>query len=337
MQNVFRGAYVGLFEIGIMYYAVKLWTAGEVSSGVIVLVQMYVFTAFELVWNIGRNMRRIMEAVANAQEMIEIFETPVEVQDVQYPQKCQIARGAMDIKNITFGYTKDANVFENFSLSIAPGEKVGLVGHSGSGKSTITKLLLRFADVERGEILIDGQNIAHIKQDDLRRNISYVPQEPMLFHRSLAENIAYAKPNATQEEIVQAAKKAHAHEFIVQLKDGYDTLVGERGVKLSGGERQRVAIARAMLKDAPILILDEATSALDSVSERHIQKAFETLMQDKTTIVIAHRLSTIQKMDRIIVFDKGHIVEEGAHDNLLSKRGTYFTFWQEQTAQVLDD
>jgi len=320
-----------------MYYAVKLWIAGEVSSGVIMLVQMYVFTAFELVWNIGRNMRRIMEAVANAQEMIEIFETPVEVQDVQYPQKCQIARGAMDIKNITFGYTKDANVFENFSLSIAPGEKVGLVGHSGSGKSTITKLLLRFADVERGEILIDGQNIAHIKQDDLRRNISYVPQEPMLFHRSLAENIAYAKPNATQEEIVQAAKKAHAHEFIVQLKDGYDTLVGERGVKLSGGERQRVAIARAMLKDAPILILDEATSALDSVSERHIQKAFETLMQDKTTIVIAHRLSTIQKMDRIIVFDKGHIVEEGAHDNLLSKRGTYFTFWQEQTAQVLED
>lgn len=240
-------------------------------------------------------------------------------------------------KNLSlFSYEKkQEDVLKDFSLTITPGEKVGLVGHSGAGKTTITKILLRFADISEGEVLIDGQSIQKIKQDDLRRKISYVPQEPMLFHRSLSENIAYGKPDASMEEIVAVAKKAHAHEFIEKLSKGYDTLVGERGVKLSGGERQRVAIARAMLKDAPILILDEATSSLDSVSERHIQEALAELMKGRTTIVIAHRLSTIQKMDRIIVMEEGGIVEEGKHEDLLARGGMYAEFWREQAGGFL--
>jgi len=210
------------------------------------------------------------------------------------------------------------------------------VGHSGSGKSTITRLLLRFSDIKRGEILIDDQDITKIKQDELRLKISYVPQESILFHRSIKENIGYAKNNTTEAEIIKAAKKAHAHEFISKLPRGYDTLVGERGVKLSGGERQRVAIARAMLKNAPILVLDEATSSLDSISETYIQDAFNELMKGKTTIVIAHRLSTVQKMDRIIVLDQGKIVEEGTHQELLTKQGFYAELWEHQTGGFLE-
>ena len=204
------------------------------------------------------------------------------------------------------------------------------MGSSGAGKTTITKLLLRFADVTGGAIKIDGQDIRAIKQDDLRASIAYVPQDPILFHRSLSENIAYGKPTATQKEIEEAAKLAHADDFITNLHHGYDTLVGERGVKLSGGERQRVAIARAILKNAPILILDEATSSLDSVSEMHIKAALDVLMKGRTTIVIAHRLSTIEKMDRIIVLEQGKIVEEGTHKSLIDKKGVYHNFWSHQ-------
>jgi ATP-binding cassette subfamily B protein len=231
---------------------------------------------------------------------------------------------------------KPTGLFNKFSLSVKSGEKIGLVGHSGSGKTTITKLLLRFMDVQSGEILIDGQDISKIKQDDLRRNISYVPQDPILFHRSLRENIAYGKSDASQEEIVAASKAANAHDFITSLPEGYDTLVGERGIKLSGGERQRVAIARAMLKDAPILILDEATSALDSISERHIQEAFERLMKGRTTLAIAHRLSTIQKMDRIVVFSNGKISEQGTHSELTKNSGVYAELWQEQSSGFIE-
>ena len=216
-----------------------------------------------------------------------------------------------------------------------PGEKVGLVGHSGVGKTTITKLLLRFADIQRGDILIDGQKITHLRQHDLRKNIAYVPQESMLFHRSLRENISYGNPDASDNEIIFAAKRAHAHEFISQLPKGYDTLVGERGIKLSGGERQRVSIARAMLKNAPILILDEATSSLDSVSEHFIQEALRDLMKGRTTIVIAHRLSTIQRMDRIVVMDESGVAEEGSHKELLTKKGIYQTFWNQQTSNFI--
>lgn len=228
-------------------------------------------------------------------------------------------------------------MFRKFSLRIKPGEKIGLVGHSGSGKTSLTKLLLRFADINDGEITIDGQNITHITQDDLRRHIAYVPQEPLLFHRTIAENISYARPDSDQQEIESVAKMAHADEFIVKLAKGYDTLVGERGVKLSGGQRQRVAIARAMLKNSPILLLDEATSALDSESEILIQKALWTLMENRTAIVIAHRLSTIQKMDRIIVLDNGRVIEEGSHKELLRKTGKYAELWTHQSGGFLEE
>ncbi len=225
----------------------------------------------------------------------------------------------------------------DLNLEIAAGEKIGLVGHSGSGKTTLTKLLLRFNDIDGGEILIDGQNIANITQEDLRKCIAYVPQEPLLFHRTIRENIAYANPEASSKDIEEAAKKAYAQEFIEKLPKGYDTLVGERGVKLSGGQRQRVAIARAILKDAPILILDEATSALDSESEKLIQAALWELMKGRTAIVIAHRLSTIQRMDRILVLNDGEVIEQGKHAELLEKNGTYAKLWAHQSGGFIEE
>jgi ATP-binding cassette subfamily B protein len=250
----------------------------------------------------------------------------------------RISKGAVTFENVSFTHAgADDAIFENFELTIQPGEKIGLVEHSGSGKTTFTRLLLRFSDIDSGQILIDGQNIAHITQDDLHRHIAYVPQEPLLFHRSIAENIAYGKAEADQAEIEKVAKLAHAAEFIETLPKGYETLVGERGVKLSGGQRQRVAIARAMIKDAPILVLDEATSALDSESEKLIQSALWKLMEGRTAVVIAHRLSTIQKMDRIVVLDNGKIVEQGSHKNLLQKNGTYAALWAHQSGGFIDE
>jgi len=270
-------------------------------------------------------------ALDNAKEMVDTFEEPLGVKDVASPETCRMKNGHIQMENISFKYDGDISVFNNFSLDIKPGEKVGFVGMSGAGKTTITKLLLRFADVDGGKIMIDGQDISKITQDDLRLHISYVPQDPILFHRTLRENIAYAHPDAAEEEIIQTARHAHAHDFITASPKGYDTFVGERGIKLSGGERQRVAIARAMLKNAPVLILDEATSSLDSISEHHIQEAFTNLMEGRTTLVIAHRLSTIQKMDRIIVLDLGRIVEEGTHEQLLANKGLYYKLWTQQS------
>ncbi len=218
-----------------------------------------------------------------------------------------------------------------------PGQKVGLVGHSGSGKTTLTRLLLRFSDVDKGTVSIDDQDISAITQASLRRAIAYVPQEPLLFHRSLRENIAYGRPDATDKQIREAARKAHALEFIDKLSSGLDTMVGERGVKLSGGQRQRIVIARAILKDAPILVLDEATSALDSESEQLIQASLAELMKGRTTVVIAHRLSTIQKMDRIIVLEDGKIIEDGSHASLLAKKGTYAGLWAHQSGGFIEE
>ena len=244
----------------------------------------------------------------------------------------------MDKVTFTHDEGQGDTLFHDFSLTVNPGEKIGLVGSSGSGKTTLTKLLLRFADIDSGEIAIDGQDIAEVTQASLREQIAYVPQEPLLFHRSVRENIAYGRPDATDTEIEKAAKKAGAYDFIVNLQDGFDTLVGERGVKLSGGQRQRIAIARAILKNAPILILDEATSALDSESEALIQKSLETLMKNRTSIVIAHRLSTIAKLDRIIVLENGRIVEDGTHDQLLAKkRGVYAKLWARQSGGFIED
>ncbi|MBI4034179.1 MAG: ABC transporter ATP-binding protein [Candidatus Brennerbacteria bacterium] len=331
-QFMFQGYFIAVFEFAGMFAAVWLWLRGQISAGTILLMQIYIFTSFDVVWNIGRNFARFMRALAEAKEMVDIFETPVAVSDPETPEKCRINKGDIEIKRISFAYGKGANkVFRDFSLHIRAGEKVGLVGPSGAGKSTITKLLLRFADVQKGEVLIDGQSIARMSQDDLRSRIAYVPQDPVLFHRTLMENIRYARPKATDEEVVRAAKLAHAHEFISSFPKGYDTLVGERGIKLSGGERQRVAIARAILKDAPILLLDEATSSLDSESEMYIQDALSELMKNRTTIVIAHRLSTIMQMDRIVVIEEGKIIEEGKHKELLKARqGRYQRLWEIQ-------
>lgn len=323
-------------QIIILYIAIKLWLAGEVTTGTVVLVQSYMLTIMSKLWDLDDGLVSFMESVSEMSEVVDIFEIKPDILDPEKPEISKMEKGKIEFKNVSFVYDAGADVFENFNLQINSGERIGLVGHSGAGKSTITKLLLRFIDVSGGEIQIDGQNIKNVLQDDLRKAIAYVPQEPVLFHRTIRENIAYGKFDATDEEIISAARRAHAHEFIIRLKNGYDTLVGERGVKLSGGERQRIAIARVMLTSAPILILDEATSSLDSISEGYIQEAFAELMKGRTTIVIAHRLSTIQKMDRIIVLEDGVIKEDGTHKDLLEKNGFYADLWNRQSGGFLE-
>ena len=268
-----------------------------------------------------------------------LMHTPLGVSDVAEADQLSVRRGEIQFENVRFHYDKASKaVFQDFSLTVAAGERVALVGHSGGGKSTIVKLLLRLYDLNQGRILIDGQDIAKVTQKSLRRSVALVPQDPILFHRSIAENIAYAKPGATSVDIERVAKLAHAHEFIERLPKKYDTLVGERGVKLSGGERQRIAIARAMLADTPVLILDEATSSLDSLSEGFIQEALARLIQGRTTIVIAHRLSTIKRVDRILVIEVGKIVEEGSHAALLKKKdGLYRNFYELQAGGFIGE
>lgn len=330
-QLVVQGTMTAILQGGSLYLMVNLWLKGEVSTGTVVLVQTYMIMLFDSLWNLGRSLMRLVKDLSNAQEMVDIFDQDIDIKDPENPEELRIKNGEIEFKNVSFEYTDENEVFHNFNLKLKAGERVGLIGHSGSGKSTITKMLLRFVDIKEGEILIDGQNIKNITQDDLRSKVSYVPQDPILFHRSIEENIGYSKKDASKEEVREAAKNAHADIFINNLPYGYDTFVGERGVKLSGGERQRVAIARAMLKDAPVLVLDEATSSLDSISESYIQDSLERLMQGKTTIVIAHRLSTILKMDRILVLDNGKIIEEGTHKELLERGGMYAEFWNHQT------
>jgi ATP-binding cassette, subfamily B, bacterial len=285
-------------------------------------------------------LKTIDDAFMDAAPMTEILLQEAEIKDRPGANKLAVKKGAIVMDDVGFRYhdsSSDQDVFAGLSLTIKPGEKVGLVGPSGGGKSTLTRLLLRFEDIDGGQILVDGQNIADITQASLREAISYVPQEPLLFHRTILENIAYGKPDASAAAVERAARSAHAHEFIKELPDGYDTIVGERGVKLSGGQRQRIAIARAILKDAPILILDEATSALDSESEVLIQKALRELMEGRTTLVIAHRLSTIQKMDRIIVLEKGTVAEEGTHETLRKRKGLYARLWAHQSGGFLEE
>jgi len=327
--------------IGALAIAVIGVVQFNADVGTVFLIVTYTTMIAQHLWDFCQStLRNYNRAFGEAQEMTEILQIQPGIKDPARPEKVRIHKGRIELRDVTFAHAESADdeaLFQQLSLDIRAGEKIGLVGHSGSGKTSLTKLLLRFNDVDDGEILIDGQNIAHITQDDLRRNIAYVPQEPLLFHRTIRENIAYGQSDASDQAIKQASRKAHADDFITKLPSGYDTLVGERGVKLSGGQRQRIAIARAILKDAPILVLDEATSALDSESEGLIQQALWELMKDRTAIVIAHRLSTVQKMDRIVVLQDGAIAEQGTHSELVKQNGIYAGLWAHQSGGFLKD
>ena len=336
--RVIKSILLIIFEIGVMFFALTLFIDQSISIGTLVLIQTYVLSIAYQVWDLDKMLNNFVTAISESVDAIDVLTAPILISDPKTPVEPSMTQGEIIFNAVSFTYPGGDHVFENFALTIPVGQSVGIVGKSGSGKTTITKLLLRFYDIDAGAIKIDGQDIRDVRQDDLRNAIAYIPQESILFHRSIKENIGYSNPGATDEEIIQAAKFAHADEFIAGFEYGYDTKVGERGVKLSGGQRQRIAIARAMLKSAaPILIMDEATSSLDTLSEQYIQDSFEKLMKGRTTIVIAHRLSTIQKMDRIIVLDKGEVVEDGSHTELIARKGYYAELWNSQTDGFIED
>lgn len=336
--QTFQGVFMFLLEFGILSGALFLWKQGSFSIGDFALLQAYILQINFQLWNVGRNLHKIYEQFASAGEMTTILETVHEIQDQPGAASLEATGGRVTFQNVSFAYQENQHIFTDFNLRVKAGERIALVGSSGSGKSTLVKLLFRFADIQKGTISIDGKDITAITQDSLRSALALVPQEPLLFHRTIRENISYARPEASFEEVVIAAKAAHCDEFISRFPDKYETLVGERGVKLSGGERQRIAIARALLKNAPILVLDEATSSLDSHSEHLIQDALTTLMCGKTTIVIAHRLSTIMQMDTIYVMDEGKIIEHGNHQELLARKdGAYRKLWNIQAGGFLSN
>lgn len=325
-----------LAMIGILVIAYVAFSRNLMSIGDVVLVVSLLWnTSYYLIF-IGSMLDSFIRTHGEIQEGLEDVLQPYDIVDRPNSKTLKVKQGVVAWKNVTFEYDKN-RVFDEFDLTIPAGQRVGLVGPSGAGKTTFVSLLLRQHDIDSGVIEIDGQDISKVTQDSLREQIAVVPQEPLLFHRSIRENIAYGKPDATDGEIIAVAKKAQAHDFIKSLPDGYHTLVGERGVKLSGGQKQRVAIARAMLKDAPILVLDEATSALDSESEVAIQQALHKLMAGKTVVAIAHRLSTLREMDRIIVLEGGKIVEDGSHDALVNFGGVYARLWKHQAGGFLQE
>ena len=309
--------------------------------GASTLIMMFTYT-YNLTMRLNYTssmMQRINRALGDAAQMTQILDEPRLVEDAPDASELAVTDGAIDFEHLGFRYhdaAEDDRVFDDLTLHIPAGQRVGLVGRSGSGKTTLTKLLLRLDDVQDGRVLVDGQDISRCTQQSLRRQIAYVPQEALLFHRSIRENIAYGRPDATEEQIREAARQANALEFIERLPQGMDTMVGERGVKLSGGQRQRIAIARAILTDAPILVLDEATSALDSESEALVQQALERLMHGRTSIVVAHRLSTVASLDRIVVLSNGRIVEDGTHAELSRAGGEYERLWDRQTGGFLE-
>lgn len=326
--------------INVTALVAAIWASENklISIATVYLAVTYTFIVARQLWEMNNIMRNYNRIMGDAHDMAQILEIKPEVQDTS-TKALVTKKGDVRFEDVSFTHGEEGGetLFRNFTLNIKAGEKVGLVGHSGSGKTTFTRLLLRFSDIDAGVITIDGQDISKVTQASLRNAIAYVPQEPLLFHRSLKENIAYGRPEASDKEIVAAAKKAHAFEFIDKLPNGFETTVGERGIKLSGGQRQRIAIARAILKDAPILVLDEATSALDSESEKLIQASLSELMKGRTAVVIAHRLSTIQKMDRIVVLEEGTIIEDGTHTELLTKKGTYASLWSHQSGGFLEE
>ncbi|MFA5792575.1 MAG: ABC transporter ATP-binding protein [Candidatus Gracilibacteria bacterium] len=334
------GVLIAGIDIAVIYIGIQLWKTGDFTPGHFVLLQSYMLELYHQLWSFGRTLRRFYELFADANEMMEIIEKPSDIVDAPGARILRVPNGEVRFDDVNFSYTgqEEHDVIKNLSFKVKSGERVALIGPSGGGKTTIVKLLLRLFDVPRGKIFVDDFDISKIKQDSLHANIALVPQDPVLFHRSLMENIRYGRPDATRKEVIWASKLAHCHEFISHFPDGYETFVGERGVKLSGGERQRVAIARAILANTKILILDEATSSLDSESEKLIKDALNNLMKNKTVFVIAHRLSTVIDMDRILVLEKGRIVEEGNHGELIKKDGgLYRKLWELQVGGYLVD
>lgn len=323
-----------VFGAGMMAACALGWQNGLLSPGEIATIMGLALNFTANAWNLSFGIIHVMESLGYLNDSLKTLIKPHSVSDVSGAQDLRVREGAITFEDVCFDYENKA-VFSGLNIEIPAGQRVGLVGHSGAGKSTLINLLQRFYDIQSGVVRIDGQNIAAVTQASLRRNIAVIPQDTSLFHRTIMENIRYGRLEAGDEEVMAAAGKAHARGFIAELPDGFDTYVGERGVKLSGGQRQRIAIARAILKDAPILILDEATSALDSESEKEIQAALETLMRDKTVIAIAHRLSTIQHLDRLLVMEDGRIVEDGTHAALVNAGGVYQKLWAMQSGGFL--
>lgn len=331
-----QGALIAIMMGFASFFLVNLYNKGKISVGDFALILGLSMELGHMMWFTMFQVDQFNQALGKCKQSLNSLFITHEIEDKSEKQLV-IHSGQIVFSSVKFHYKGTESLFKDKSVTIEAGQKVGLVGYSGGGKSTFVNLILRFFEVVEGQILIDGEDIRTVSQDSLRKGIAIIPQDPTLFHRSLMDNIRYGKIDATDDEVILAAQKAHAHEFICQLPQGYDAMVGERGVKLSGGQRQRIAIARAILKNAPILILDEATSQLDSLTETHIQASLWELMQGKTTLVVAHRLSTLLQMDRILVFDKGHIIQDGSHLALLKQEGLYKKLWDAQVGGFLPD
>ena len=337
LNGTIQGTLLLLLRAALIGTGLLLWQSGAAKAGDIAFVITTFFVLQGYLRDIALHVRNLQRSVNDMEELVALYDQPLGIEDRPGAKAVTLREGGIRFENVEFHYGRHANaLYQGLSVDIRPGERVGLVGHSGSGKTTFVKLIQRLYDVTGGRITIDGMDIRDMQQSMLRRQIAIVQQDPVLFHRTLADNIAYGRPGATRDEIIAAAKLANAHDFIERLPRGYETLVGERGVKLSGGERQRVAIARAFLADTRVLILDEATSSLDSESEQLIQDAMERLMQGRTTIVIAHRLSTVKSLDRLLVFDEGTIAEQGRHEELVKREnGLYRRLFERQALELV--